>query len=94
MVIRGTGLADAGMTREQIEQINSERLNQWGARAINSHATPLLMLSIGHDHKSGELNIHCTEDLTPEQLRGFLIAALGMLGSTITVAGVKKAGRG
>ena len=35
------------------EQITDERLNRWKERLRESHATPLCLIGIGHDHNSG-----------------------------------------
>ena len=57
------------MTDDEIRQVTEERLGLWGARMVQYHSTPLMALSVGHDHVSGQLNVHITEDLPDEYVR-------------------------
>lgn len=59
--------------------INDERLGRWKIQLNRKHATPVLLLGIGHDHNSGNLTLLTTEDITDEELKLFLEYALKSL---------------
>ncbi len=64
-----------------VEQITKQRLERWSAHFLKAHATPLLLIGMGHDHNIGQVVI-CTleaEDLDKEQLRKLLLFALDNL---------------
>lgn len=67
------------MTKEQIEQINRERLEQWATRFADEHATPVILVGIGHDHKAGSIVIETTEEMSDELVASFLRKALMLL---------------
>jgi hypothetical protein len=50
------------MTYDQIVQINRERLERWRRLLNNQHATALILVGIGHDHVSGQVQVIATED--------------------------------
>jgi hypothetical protein len=61
-----------------VEAITKERLDRWAKRMKESHATPLLLIGVGHDQVSGQIVI-CTLDepeLSNDKLRAFLKYAL------------------
>lgn len=68
------------MTSETIRRITVERLDGWAARLVQEHATPMLLMGIGHDHTSGQVVICCVEDSSDEIIRGALRKALHDLG--------------
>ena len=71
---------DAGfMTTEKINAICRQRLERWGKKLVREHGTPVLLLGIGHDHKSGQLITCMTTDLTDAQLK----AAVEFLHKTV-----------
>ncbi len=59
-----------------VKRITDERLQSWSKQLINAHATPVLLLGVGHDHVSGQINVVVTENMTPVQIRAFLKQAL------------------
>ncbi len=56
------------MNEVELDWICREQMNRWRRRAVEAHATPVLMLSVGHDQHSGALGVHITEDLPDDQL--------------------------
>jgi hypothetical protein len=65
-----------------VEQITKDRLDKWAQRLSESHATPMMLLGVGHDQHKGTLVV-CTleeEELDNAMLCGFLRAALYQLG--------------
>lgn len=61
-----------------VEKINTDRLALWAQHLNESHATPLLLIGIGHDHTSGQL-VLCTlneDEITPAVLTAFLVEAI------------------
>ncbi len=64
-----------------VEEITEERLARWKVKMKDAHATPLMLIGVGHDHKRGEFVI-CTLDepeLSKEFLRGLLVKAVELL---------------
>ena len=72
------------MTPETIALITTERLALWAQRAIEQHSTPVMMLSVGHDFHSGELNVHTTEEMTDVQVLEFLQGALRLVSDRVS----------
>lgn len=64
-----------------VETITAERLARWSKRLSESHATPLLLLAVGHDHVSGQLVICTLEEpeISNSAIRGYLEATLRAL---------------
>ena len=62
-----------------VEQITPELLKRWGKRLIALHATPLLIVAIGHDHVSGELTVLTCEDMCDRDLCTIFRGALAAL---------------
>ncbi len=67
------------MTREEINKICDQRLALWTIKMIQEHATPLLMIGIGHDQSSGKVSIYTVEDMADEHIIQALQFALGEL---------------
>lgn len=64
------------MRREEIRDICNERLSGWVQRAVQIHATPMLLITVGHDHNSGELHVFVPEDTPTDLIRAALEFAL------------------
>jgi hypothetical protein len=67
------------MDRAKINKINIERLTRWKDRLNNAHATPLLLIGVGHDHKNGQLTICATEERTDQEILLLMKEAVRML---------------
>jgi hypothetical protein len=52
-----------------VTAITRHRLEDWGTDCIRDHATPALLLAIGHDHVSGEAHIYVPDDPFFDQKR-------------------------
>jgi hypothetical protein len=50
------------MTPEEIQALTEERLRRWTARLVAEHATPMVLVAVGHDHASGKIVICALED--------------------------------
>jgi hypothetical protein len=61
-----------------VAAIVHERLNDWGKDCIRDHATPALLLAIGHDHVSGEAHLYVPDDpaFDNKMIRSLLMLAL------------------
>lgn len=57
---------------DDVYRITAERMRSWTTRLVDAHATPVLLLGIGHDWALGELHVVATEDLS----EGYLIKLL------------------
>lgn len=55
------------------EQITEERLASWKKRLAESHATPVALIAIGHDHASGQRVLCTVEDIPFDVLRELLL---------------------
>ncbi|GAI81422.1 unnamed protein product, partial [marine sediment metagenome] len=49
------------MERIEIETIGKERLDKWQQRLIDEHATPVILVGVGHDHRSGQVVVYIPE---------------------------------
>ena len=67
------------MDRKEIEAICSSRLDKWKAQLVDYHCTPLLLVGMGHDDRSGEMRVITLEEVSDEIIRYTLEAALRML---------------
>lgn len=66
----------------QLGEITRSRLARWTDKLDLENATPVMLLGVGHDHKSGQLVI-CVPDepqFNNALVRDFLLAALRLLG--------------
>lgn len=61
------------------EQITQERLKSWAKRLSEQHATPLLMLGMGHDANAGQLVVLTVEDVDDDMLVASLLFAAEQL---------------
>lgn len=61
------------------EQITEERLGRWKRQLNEAHATPVVLVAVGHDHNSGRLVLYTVEDVSDEQLAAFLRYVLSAL---------------
>jgi hypothetical protein len=61
-----------------VEAISTERLQLWLLDCIRDHATPALLLAIGHDDASGEAHVYVPDDpsIDTQMIKSFLLLAL------------------
>ncbi|HEV8639400.1 MAG TPA: hypothetical protein VG370_34765 [Chloroflexota bacterium] len=45
-----------------VEAITRERLGRWARDCVRHHATPLVLVAVGHDERSGTVYVCRTED--------------------------------
>lgn len=64
------------ITSAEIRDICAERLGRWTDRLVEQHSTPLVLLGVGHDGKSGQLTICTPEEITDTDAMVFLEGAL------------------
>ena len=50
------------MTSSQCQEIGEERVASWVVKFVEEHATPFVMVGIGHDHKSGNIVLVTVDD--------------------------------
>lgn len=67
------------MNRELSKAITRDRLLRWGALLAERIATPVLLLGICHGPFTGEVKLVVTEDMTTDEIEGFLLFALTQL---------------
>lgn len=67
------------MNDERIRQICTQRLAMWTDDLVGDHATPVLLLGIGHDDKKGSISICTNEEVETGHLVGFLLYAVNQL---------------
>ena len=61
------------------EIITKQRFDGWQKRLSEEHATPIILIGVGHEHKSGQLVICVPEGVDDELLVGALRFALASL---------------
>ncbi len=64
------------MDRQTIEDIIADRLGGWALHLVDHHATPALLIGIGHDHMSGDLQLCVTENTPMVVVRAWLAWAI------------------
>ena len=64
------------MTTTQCAAICETRLRSWRDILIRQHATPILLIGMGHDTHTGEVQMIAVEDLTHDELRALLCYAV------------------
>lgn len=69
------------MNPKDIKEITDKRLYGWTRRLVAEHSTPLILLGVGHDGKSGQLTVLTVEEVPNDVLIGALKFALRQLGS-------------
>ncbi len=58
------------------EEITASRLASWQKKLAAEHATPLLLVGIGHDHVSGQVVLCTPEGIDYDMLRAHLLFVL------------------
>jgi hypothetical protein len=67
------------MPRVETERISAERLESWKGLLSTDHATPAILLGIGHDENSGALIVIHAENISRRVLIGLLKGAIAEL---------------
>ena len=62
-----------------VDHINEERLDRWRQRLQQEHATALVLIGVGHDHKIGQLTVITCDGVSDEYLAAYLRFALEQL---------------
>jgi len=73
-----------GIHMVPVEEITQRRLDRWGRLLCQAHATPVVLVGLGHDLVSGQI-VLCTLDepeMSRELICCFLRSALANLEST------------
>lgn len=61
------------------DEISAERLAKWRRRMASAHATPILLMGLGQDHKAGEITICTPGEMDPATLAMLLREAIDQL---------------
>ena len=63
------------------ERVTTDRLAAWARDLAGDHATPLLLVGVGHDHTRGTIVVCAVDDaeMTDARLRAFLRYAINHL---------------
>jgi len=67
------------MRTDEIETIGRDRLEGWRKRLVDEHSTPILLVGVGHDHRTGQIVLCIPEEMTDVEVMHFLEGALNML---------------
>jgi len=62
------------MNKNRIKEISKDRLDQWIDLLVKDHATPVVLIAVGHDHRSGIITLCMVEDLSTTQVLRLLEA--------------------
>jgi len=68
--------------RVNTDRITRERLRDWAKDLDQFHATPILLVSVGHDEHSGDVHLCITEDTPVEVVISILLWSINELGGT------------
>ena len=61
-----------------VREISLDRLKDWLDRCMAAHATPIALIAVGHDARSGELHCFRTEDGPSDTALGLLIGQVAV----------------
>ncbi len=61
------------------EQIANARLESWKHKLADFNATPLVLIGVGHEHKSGELVVCVPNNVEDDLLIGALVFAINAI---------------
>jgi len=64
------------MDSDKLEKICFERFQKWGFKLLSEYSTPVILIGIGHDHKSGQITVCVPENFTDFEIIGILKATL------------------
>jgi len=69
------------MTADEVREIVLDRLARWAPLLSNAHATPVVLVGVGHDHARGEIQVVTVDDeqMRAEVIAGFLLSAVDKL---------------
>ncbi|MFQ6672948.1 MAG: hypothetical protein ACE5KY_06580 [Candidatus Tectimicrobiota bacterium] len=70
-----------------VRAITDERLAVWIEDIVEANATPVLLLAVGHEHRSGEIHLFFPEDLNTVDVMKLMVRAAYMLGQQSGVHG-------
>lgn len=66
------------------DEISAQRLAKWRRRLAAAHATPILLMGLGQDHKAGEITICTAGEMDPATLAMLLREAIDQLVQHVT----------
>lgn len=72
------------MRRETINKINVDRLTGWKDKLNKSHATPVILIGVAHDHNQGQIVVCTTEERSDQDILLFMREAVRQLETQIT----------
>ena len=64
------------MDKVRVREICKERLDSWMDILVSSHATPVILVAVGHDHNKGELHVVTLEEMGNKELSLLMAGAL------------------
>ena len=67
------------MTNQECQNITAGRLRDWSRHLARGHATPLLLLAVGHDQRCGQITICTVEQMDTANIIAALRSALDQL---------------
>ena len=56
------------VSRVDIEALCKERLNKWKEVLVENESTPFALVSIGHNHRSGEIHVCVCDNISNSAL--------------------------
>jgi len=79
------------MTREDILTLCRERMANWMEYLASKHATPAVIVGVGHDHVSGVLFVCCPQDMPESMLLDMMRGAVEILEGNASKSESRKA---
>jgi len=67
------------MDEAELTQICQSRLARWQKRLVQEHATPVLLLGVGHDDQSGKVVVLTLEEMSDSDILMFVGQTINLL---------------
>jgi hypothetical protein len=67
------------MNEEKIKEVCEERLAHWTQGLVSEHATPIILVGVGHDHNAGMVTVYTCQEITDQEIALFLMSVLNRL---------------
>ena len=67
------------MKSEVIRDITNERLDEWTEILVKDNSTPLILISVGHNHKAGQFSLCHPQNVTTDEVIIVLESILNLI---------------
>lgn len=67
------------MTSDEVREICNERLTRWRDHLVSKHATPMVLIGVGHDEAEGSVVMCLPDGINGADVAGLLAGVFEML---------------